>query len=165
MKIYKRLTVAILSLPLIMGTMPAFAEGKNQNRCIGKVKPKHLLRNIELTNAQEEQLKALNKKNREEFMANQKNKADKTKENLNLHNQMQDYLLTDTFDEKKVRELAEKMAEDHVNRRLNRIQKQHAILKILTPEQKKQVKINMEKMAENCMHSGKQEHKNLHPTK
>ncbi len=164
MKIYKRLAVAILSLPLIMGTMPAFAEAQNA-RCIGKVKPKHLLRNIVLTEAQEEQLKALNKKNREEFMANKTNQANKTKENLNLHNQMQDYLLTDTFDEKKVRELAVKMTEEHVNRRLKRIQKQHAILQILTPEQKKQVKVNMEKMAQNCMHSGKQEHKNSHPTK
>ena len=177
MKIYKRLTVAILSLPLLMGTMPAFAEAETHaergnhaergkhNACNGKVRPKQLLRDITLTDAQEEKFKAINKKNREKYMAKKANKANKMKENFNLHNQMQDHLLATTFDEKKVRELAEKMTSEQVNRRVERIQAQHELLQILTPEQKVKVKANMEKMAQNCKGAHKQDHKNSHSQK
>ncbi|MEZ8141265.1 CpxP family protein [Enterovibrio sp. FF113] len=151
MKLSKRIVATIIALPLMMGSMSVMAAGGKHNDGEGMhggksmMGGKHLLRGIDLTDAQKEELKTLREQNRDAMKAN---KGAMKAGMMAERQEMQSLLLADNFDEAQVRELAQKMADQQVERRVSMMKRQHEMLNILTPEQKTEVKANMEKMAE-----------------
>ncbi|WP_407331637.1 CpxP family protein [Enterovibrio sp. 27052020O] len=150
MKLSKGIIATVIALPLMMGSMSAMAFGGGHHDGEGKrggegMIGKHLLRGIDLTDAQKEEMKTLREQNRDAMNANKgANKATMMAE----RQEMQALLLADNFDEAEIRALAQKMADQHVERRISMMKRQHEMLNILTPEQKAEVKANMDKMAE-----------------
>ncbi len=155
MKFSKRIAATVIALPLMMCSMSAMAFGGKHHGGEGMMGGKHLLRGIDLTDAQEEKIDALREQNRD---AKKANKA-KNKEAMMADRQaMQTLLLADNFDEAAIRDLAKKMSDQHVERRISRMKAQHEMLNVLTPEQKVQVKENMAKMAERMQERMKKHH-------
>ncbi|MBE1275998.1 periplasmic heavy metal sensor [Enterovibrio baiacu] len=155
MKFSKRIAATVIALPLMMGSMSAMAFGGKHHGGEGMMGGKHLLRGIDLTDAQEEKIDALREQNRD---AKKANKA-KNKEAMMADRQaMQTLLLADNFDEAAIRDLAKKMSDQQVERRISRMKAQHEMLNVLTPEQKVQVKENMAKMAERMQERMKKHH-------
>ncbi|WP_154124561.1 CpxP family protein [Grimontia hollisae] len=149
MKFSKRIAVAVIALPLMIGSVSAMAFGGkhhgDERMHDGKdMMGKHLLRGIDLTDAQKEEMKALRQQNREAMQAN---RAEFHAQMMAERQQMQALMLADNFDEAAVRALAEKMVDQQVERRVAMLQRKHQMLSILTPEQKAQVKENMANMS------------------
>ncbi|MDD1782078.1 CpxP family protein [Enterovibrio sp. ZSDZ35] len=145
MKFSKRIAATVIALPLMMGSMSAMAFGGGHHEGKGMMGGKHLLRGVELTDVQKDELRTLREENREEMRAGKDNFRTQM---MAERQQMQDLMLADNFDEAAVRGLAEKMSQQQVERRIEMAKKRHEMMSILTPEQKAQVKENMAKMAE-----------------
>ncbi|KXF82745.1 Spy/CpxP family protein refolding chaperone [Enterovibrio coralii] len=145
MKFSKRIAATVIALPLMMGSMSAMAFGGGHHDGKGMMGGKHLLRGVELTETQKDELRTLREQNREEMRAN---KGEFRTQMMEERQQMQDLMLADNFDEAAVRALAEKMSQQQLERRIEMAKKRHEMMSILTPEQKEQVKENMAKMAE-----------------
>lgn len=148
MKITTRLTAAAIALPLILISASVFAfPGKDHKDNGGmqckKMHDKNMLAGIDLSQAQENQIEAMRKNNREQRKGNrQEMMTQKAAE----HKQMQTLLLAPDFNEKEIRALAEKSVNQQLTHRMSMLKQRHDMLNILTPQQKEQVKQNMEKM-------------------
>ncbi|KKD61475.1 P pilus assembly/Cpx signaling pathway inhibitor/zinc-resistance associated protein [Grimontia sp. AD028] len=150
MKFSKRIAATVIALPLMMGSMSAMAFGGKHHGGEGMhggkgMMGKHLLRGVDLTDEQKAELKTLREQKRESMKAN---KGELRTQMMAERQQMQELMLADNFDEAAVRALAEKMVDQQVERRIAMVKSQHEMMSILTPEQKVQVKENMDKMAE-----------------
>lgn len=150
MKFSKRIAATVIALPLMMGSMSAMAFGGKHHDGEGMhggkgMMGKHLLRGVDLTDEQKAELKTLREQKREDMKAN---KGEFRTQMMAERQQMQQLMLADNFDEAAVRALAEKMVDQQVERRVAMMKGQHEMMSILTPEQKVQVKENMDKMAE-----------------
>ncbi|CZF80217.1 CpxP family protein [Grimontia marina] len=150
MKFSKSIAATVIALPLMMGSMSAMAFGGKHHGGEGMhggkgMMGKHLLRGVDLTDEQKAELKTLREQKREAMKAN---KGEFRTQMMAERQQMQELMLADNFDEAAVRALAEKMVDQRVERRIAMVKSQHEMMSILTPEQKVQVKENMEKMAE-----------------
>ncbi|NGN99204.1 CpxP family protein [Grimontia sp. S25] len=150
MKFSKRIAATVIALPLMMGSMSAMAFGGKHHGGEGMhggkgMMGKHLLRGVDLTDEQKAELKTLREQKREAMKAN---KGEFRTQMMAERQQMQELMLADNFDEAAVRALAEKMVDQQVERRVAMMKSQHEMMSILTPEQKVQVKENMDKMAE-----------------
>lgn len=150
MKFSKRIAATVIALPLMMGSMSAMAFGGKHHDGEGMhggkgMMGKHLLRGVDLTDEQKAELKNLREQKRESMKAN---KGEFRTQMMAERQQMQELMLADNFDEAAVRALAEKMVDQQVERRIAMVKSQHEMMSILTPEQKVQVKENMDKMAE-----------------
>ncbi|EOD81703.1 zinc- resistance associated protein [Grimontia indica] len=150
MKFSKRIAATVIALPLMMGSMSAMAFGGKHHGGEGMhggkgMMGKHLLRGVDLTDEQKAELKTLREQKREAMKAN---KGEFRTQMMAERQQMQELMLADNFDEAAVRALAEKMVDQQVERRIAMVKSQHEMMSILTPEQKVQVKENMDKMAE-----------------
>lgn len=158
MNVYKRLAVAALALPLMLGSVSAVAYANNHNGCNGKMKMKmgHMLRGIDLTPAQETQLNALHTKHQEEKMNHKNNFKAQSKAN---HEEMTNLLLAGTYNESQVQALAQKMSNEQVEKRVNSMNRKREVIDILTPDQKAQMKEKMDKMTSCNMMRGEM-HKN-----
>lgn len=161
MKMSKRIAATVIALPLMLGSMSAMAFGGKHHDGEGMrgdhdMMGKQMLRGIDLTDEQKEELQSLREQNREAMKAN---KGAFHSEMMAERQQMQQLMLADNFDEAAVRALAEKMVDQQVERRVAKMKQQHAMYNILTPEQKAQVKENMaeraERMAERMQERGK----------
>lgn len=150
MKFSKRIAATVIALPLMMGSMSAMAFGGKHHDGEGMhggkgMMGKHLLRGVDLTDEQKAELKTLREQKRESMKAN---KGEFRTQMMADRQQVQELMLADNFDEAAVRALAEKMVDQQVERRVAMVKSQHEMMSILTPEQKVQVKENMDKMAE-----------------
>ncbi|CZF84485.1 CpxP family protein [Grimontia kaedaensis] len=150
MKFSKRIAATVIALPLMMGSMSAMAFGGKHHDGEGMhggkgMMGKHLLRGVDLTDEQKAELKTLREQKREDMKAS---KGEFRTQMMADRQQMQALMLADNFDEAAVRALAEKMVDQQVERRVAMMKGQHEMMTILTPEQKVQVKENMDKMAE-----------------
>lgn len=146
MKMSTRIAAAIIALPLMLTSASALAYPDKHQGCNGKMKPKQLLRGIELTDAQKAQMDKLYQQNRAQKIDNKNLKANQKSEH---HQKIQTLLLSENFNEAEVRALAQEMSSQQVENRVAKAKKQHDMFKLLTPAQKEQVKQNMQKM-QNC---------------
>ncbi|MGF1699889.1 CpxP family protein [Photobacterium makurazakiensis] len=140
MKSFKKTLALVIALPLALGSASALAygggkhhEGKGGKGACGMQNGHKVFRQLDLTDAQKEQMKELRTANRDEM---RNDKSGKRAAMQAQHQEMQALVLADTFDEAAVRALAEKMTEQQVERRVVMLEKRHEMMNILTPEQK-----------------------------
>lgn len=156
MKMTKKLVLAAAALPLMLGTASAYAFGGGDKgdhkgmhgKCGGF--DKKVMRQLDLTDAQKEQLKEMREANRAEMKAKHAgNKSDKMAQMKAHHEKVQALVLADNFDEAAANDLASQMVEKQTERRVKMMEKKHQMLSVLTPEQKtKYVELQKERHQE-----------------
>ena len=132
MKTAKKLVLAAVVLPLTLGTASAFAFG-------GKDHKGHrgIMRQLDLTDAQKDQLKEMREANKAEMKAKfADGKEARMAERQAHHEKVQALLLADNFDAAAANDLAKEMVEKQTERRVKMMEKKHQMLSVLTPEQK-----------------------------
>ena len=153
MKTAKKLVLAAVVLPLTLGTASAFAFGgkdhKGGHGDCGKGMDRGIMRQLDLTDAQKDQLKEMREADRAAMKEKlSTNKAEKMAEMKTHREQVQALVLADTFDEAAANELASQMVEKQTERRVAMLKKQHEMMSVLTPEQKtKFTELQQERMA------------------
>lgn len=152
MTTFKKTLVLAIALPLALGSASALAYGGGKHHggkgfCGGGQEGHKIFRELDLTVEQQQQMRELRQANRDEMKGYSSEKRAAMQAN---HQQMQTLLLAKDFDEKAVRELARKMSEQQIERRITMLEKRHQMLNILTPEQKTQLKQLQTERAEQC---------------
>ena len=149
MNMAKKVLLAAVVLPLTMAASGAFAAGGPQgpkgDRTPGGVcgpdGEQSILQQLNLSKRQTEQLKELHKKEhkamREEMKA--------------LHEEEQSIVLAKDFDQAKATQLAQKLVNLQVQRRVEMMQQRHDLMAILTPEQKGQFELLQKYRMSQCM--------------
>ncbi|MBB3320804.1 MULTISPECIES: ATP-independent periplasmic protein-refolding chaperone Spy [Atlantibacter] len=94
-----------------------------------------MFNNLNLTDAQKQQIREIMKAQRDKMK----------RPSLDERRAMHALVASDTFDRAKAEETVNKMAEQHKEMMLSRMETQNKIYNILTPEQKKQFNANFEK--------------------
>ncbi|XNH05072.1 CpxP family protein [Vibrio cyclitrophicus] len=155
MKMTKKLVLAAAALPLIFGTASAYAYGGGDksdhkgmhDKCGGF--DKKVMRQLDLTDAQKEQLKEMREADRAEMKAKRgANKTAKMAQMKAHHEKVQALVLVDNFDEAAANDLASQMVAKQTERRVAMLKKQHDMMSVLTAEQKTQLKeIQQERMS------------------
>ncbi|AWK80780.1 CpxP family protein [Photobacterium damselae] len=140
-KLNKVLVMAI-ALPMVVGSASAMAFGGKHHGDHGSDKcgmhgGKKIFSQLNLTDAQQEKMKELRQENRAEMKSH---RGEHRQEMKAYHDQMQDLVLSSSFDEGQARALAEKMSQQQVERRVQMLENRQKMLNILTPEQKEKYK-------------------------
>ncbi|MBY3788315.1 Spy/CpxP family protein refolding chaperone [Photobacterium carnosum] len=136
MKIFNKTLVIAMALPLVLGSMSAFAGQDNQQHNGGMNKGHHggkIFSQLDLTATQKQEIKTLRQANRSEHKAQ---RVDNYKVMQVERQQLEKLVLASNFDESAVRAVAEKMSQQQVERRVKMLEQRHEMLNILTPEQK-----------------------------
>lgn len=141
MNAYKRLAVAVLALPLMLGSVSALASADHNPPCSGNMHVKYMLRGLELTPDQEKKLSKIREDHRDERM---KDKDHHMGERAANHEKMQNFLMADKYNKEGVRALSEKMSKEHVEHHVKRLQKHRDVIDILTSDQKVELKTNLQ---------------------
>ncbi|WP_394249159.1 CpxP family protein [Vibrio profundi] len=151
MKMTKKLVLAAAALPLVFGTASAYAFGGKgehkdmRGKCGGF--DKKIMRQLDLTDEQQAQLKEMRKASHEEM----KGKRGEHFANMQAHQaKVQELVLADNFDEAAANELAQQMVEKQSERRVAMLKKQHQMMSILTAEQKDQLKELQQERFQKC---------------
>ncbi|MCG9684620.1 CpxP family protein [Vibrio sp. Isolate23] len=140
MKTTKKLILAAVILPLTLGSASAFAFGGKDHK-----KGHHgefgfdrgIMRQLDLTDAQKEQIKVLRETSKTEMKAELKQNFETRHAEMQANKEkLQALVLADTFDKATANELAKQMVEQQTARKVKMLEKQHQMLSILTPEQK-----------------------------
>ena len=143
MKMTKKLVLAAAALPLVFGTASAYAYGGGDKgdhkgmhgKCGGF--DKKIMRQLDLTDAQKDQLKEMREANKAEMKAKFADGHEaRMAERQAHHDKVQALLLADNFDEAAANDLAKEMVEKQTERRVKMMEKKHQMLSVLTPEQK-----------------------------
>ncbi|MGF1722866.1 CpxP family protein [Vibrio kyushuensis] len=150
----KKLVLAAAILPLTFATASAYAFGGDSHHKGGKIGKcsggfdRSIVRQLDLTDEQKDQLKELRETSRTEMKAHhQDNFQAKHAEMQAYQQQVQTLVLADTFDEAAANELAQQMVEKQTERRVNKLEQQQKMLSVLTDEQKAQfVELQQERM-------------------
>ncbi|TOD63843.1 CpxP family protein [Vibrio parahaemolyticus] len=154
MKSVKIFVLAAIVLPLTFGTAGALAFGGQHyhngphDECgMGMGMDRGVMRHLNLTQAQQEQLRSLRDTNRAEMRS--KYAEHHQARRAEHHAKMQSLLLADTFDEAQATALAKEMVDLHTEYRVRMLERKHQMLSVLTPEQKAEfVKLQNERMQE-----------------
>ncbi|MEC6832581.1 CpxP family protein [Photobacterium toruni] len=136
MKIFNKTIVIAMALPLVLGSMSAFAGQEYQDHNGGMHKAHHggkLFSQLDLTATQKQEMKILRQANRSEYKAQ---RVENHKAMQADRQQLEKLVLASNFDESAVRAVAEKMSQQQVERRVKMLEQRHKMLSILTPEQK-----------------------------
>ncbi|MGF1758136.1 CpxP family protein [Photobacterium sagamiensis] len=145
MMTFKKVLVMAIALPLTLGSASALAyggggggghNGGKHNGCNAQDGRK-AFRALDLTDAQQEEMKSLREANREAMIAQRQGPRAAMQAN---HDQMQALMLADKFDDAAVRKLAQNMSVDQAEHRMAMLENRHTMLNILTPEQKEKYK-------------------------
>lgn len=150
MNSFKKTLVMAIALPLALGSASALAYGGGKSHHGGKGGcgmmdgGKKMFRALDLTSEQKTQMKELRESHREQRQAND----DVREARKASHQQMQQLLLAENFDEAAIRQLAQQMSEQQLDRRVAMLKNRHEMLNILTPEQKTKLQqLQSERMA------------------
>ncbi|NRB68262.1 MAG: CpxP family protein [Vibrio sp.] len=138
MKTAKKLLLAAMILPLTLGTASAFAAKDHKKGSYGEFGfDRGIMRQLDLTDAQKEQIKALRETSKTQMKAEFKQNFEAHHAEMQANKEkLQALVLADTFDQVAANELAKQMVEQQTERKVKRLEKQHQMLSILTPEQK-----------------------------
>lgn len=141
MKISKKLILASVVLPLIISTSAFAFGGENHKGPHEECRPgfgfdRGIMKNLDLTDTQKDQLKTLRQANKDEMKKRFSENKPKTEMRAERTQKMNNVLLADTFDPAKATALAQAFANKQVERQVDILSKQHKMLSILTPEQK-----------------------------
>ena len=141
-KINKKLTAAIIALPLILGATGVAAFGNNDGEGQGHCKGGHgeaLIQKLDLTAEQKEEIEQIRESNREAMQAERGSK----------HESMHTLLTAEEFDEAAAKKLVDVKEQTKEARQINRLKNQHAIYNVLTEEQQAQLlEMKQERMRE-----------------
>ncbi|MFH4500233.1 CpxP family protein [Vibrio diabolicus] len=169
MKSAKKLVLAAVVLPLTLGAASAFAYGgKNHHQgprdeC-GMGMDRGIMRDLNLTDAQKDQLKSFREANRAQMKGKySENREARMAERQAHHAKMQSLLLADSFDEAQATALAKEMVERQTEHRVQMLERKHQMLSVLTPEQKAEfMKLQNERMQEcgDRMHKRMEKYRN-----
>ena len=148
MKMTKKLILATVMFPIALGTASAFAAGgkgdhkrSSMERCQpGPVLNPKIIKRLDLTDAQKEQLKALRNADRAEMKA----KMDARDKSMNA------LLMADTFDKEKAAAMVKESQNNRVQHQVDRLEKQFKMLSILTPAQKEKLQSFEKKHQQKC---------------
>ncbi|MEH6530261.1 MAG: CpxP family protein [Photobacterium frigidiphilum] len=148
---FKKALVIAIALPMALGSASALAFGGGNHHggkggC-GMQDGRKVFSQLDLTDAQKEQMKSMREVNRDEMKSKRLEKHAEMKAN---HDKMQELVLASNFDENAVRDLAQQMSTAQVERRVAMLEKRHEMLNILTPEQKTQYQTLQAERAEKC---------------
>ncbi|MEP3350856.1 MAG: CpxP family protein [Marinomonas sp.] len=168
MKMAKKIILASVVLPFALSAGSALAfGGKDHKGGDGQCFPgldRGILKQLELTDAQKDQLKELRKANKEDRKANSEDRkengiSEERKEaQAQKLEQLNGLLLADKFDPAEATKIAQEMAQKHIKRQVSMLNKQYQMISILTPEQKEKFVELQEERLDNCaekMHKGK----------
>ncbi|MEP0074260.1 MAG: CpxP family protein [Marinomonas sp.] len=175
MKMAKKIILASVALPFALSAGSALAfGGKDHKGGDGQCFPgldRGILKQLELTDAQKDQLKELRKANKEDRKADREERKvarEDRKENgipeerkeaqEQKLEQLNSLLLADKFDPAEATKIAQEMAQKHIKRQVSMLNKQYQMISILTPEQKEKFVELQEERLDNCaekMHKGK----------
>lgn len=155
MKMIKKLMLATVVLPIALGSAGAFAGGGKDNqrpsmeRCqAGPILNPKVIKRLDLTDAQKQQMKALRQADR----ADRKAKRDEREKRIN------GLLMADKFDQSKAEAMVKEGQNNRVERQVHMLEQQFKMLSILTPAQKEKLMTLNEKHQQKCdekMHHGK----------
>ncbi|SEG49785.1 protein CpxP [Vibrio hangzhouensis] len=160
MKFSKKLVIAATVLPLALGSASALAygggkgghHGKGGEGMCGGFDGKRIFRDLDLTDAQKEQMKQLRQQSRDDMRGQFAGDfATKKAEMQARHQKMQSLVLADSFNADAANALAAEMVQQQTERRVKILEKQHEMLNILTPEQKEKFKQLQQERMENCL--------------
>ncbi|NLS14002.1 CpxP family protein [Vibrio sp. SM6] len=155
MNLKKALILTAVALPLTLTFGTASADGfgghkGKQGRCeldMGK----KMLRQLDLTEAQKSELKTLRDTQRDAMRnvsdAERQTRIDQRKAQQQA---VQKLILADTFDASQAQTLAQEMANQQAERRVKRMEMQHKMLSVLTPEQKTELAKLQQERLEKC---------------
>ena len=149
MNMAKKVLLTAVVLPLTMAASGAFAAGGPQgpkgdrtpDGVCGPDGEQSILQQLNLSKQQTEQLKALHQKEHQAMR----------KEMKALHDEEQSIVLAKNFDQEKATQLAQKMVNLQVQRRVEMLQQRHDMMAILTPEQKGQFELLQKYRMSQCM--------------
>ena len=156
MTLSKKLLLAAVVLPLTFGSVGAFAEGGKGHKD-REFAPRigldmQLIKKLDLSDEQKDELKALRKEAKEEHKAMREDRHQGPSEEMKQQRKaVTDLLLADTFDQAKANSIALEMATHQAERQVKMLEKQHQILSILTPEQKQKLLELQQERAEKRM--------------
>ncbi|MBU2896973.1 CpxP family protein [Vibrio hepatarius] len=140
MKTAKKLILAMVIFPLTLGSVSVFANNGKEHGKKGHKEftlDRGLMRELDLTQEQQAQLKDLREAMKKDFKAQyQENFAVHQEERQAHKEKMQALLLADSFDKEAAHELAKVMLEKQTEHNVKLLEKQHQLLSVLTPEQK-----------------------------
>lgn len=160
MNMMKKMVLSAVVLPLSLASTSALAfgghhdngmkgEGMHGGKCMMKVNKK-AFKALDLTDEQKAKFEKMRDERKAERKAKKGEHRQPTAEMQADRKAMQDLMLADSFDEQAVRDLAEKMSQRQIDRRVEMMKKRHEMMNILTPEQKAEFKANQEKYMADC---------------
>lgn len=136
----KKSLVVLIAAPLAFGSMSALAAshgghkhgGKHHQQC-GMGMERGIWNQLDLTDAQKDQLKELRQQDRQAMKEGFKAHKGEMKAN---HEKMQQLVMADNFDQAAVTSLAQDMANQRVEGQVKMAKSRHDMFSVLTPEQK-----------------------------
>lgn len=143
MKLNKKLAAALVAFPLLVGSFSTLAgHHKGPGPGLAKmISMKIFLKDVNLTDEQKKQLKAIRKEAREQkkaaYEANKEQRLAQQKESSAI-------VTASTFNEPAALKLAQDMAAMQIKSRVENMRNQQKMFSILTPEQQAKVKANIE---------------------
>lgn len=160
MKMSKKIILASVVLPIALSTGSALAfGGKDHKDEKDQCRPgldRGILKQLDLTDDQKEQLKELRKVAKEERKAGREDRKEKGDPEQRKEaqgqklEQLNNLLLADKFDPAQATKIAQEMAEKHIKRQVSMLNKQYQMISILTPEQKAKFVELQEERLDNC---------------
>lgn len=155
MKLAKKLVLAAVVVPLTLGTASAFAFGGKDHKKGGHGEcggfDRGIMRQLDLTDAQKDQLQEMREAGKKEMKANFKGNFETRHAEMQAHKaKVQELVLADNFDQAQANELAKAMVEKQTERKVKMLEKQHQMLSILTPEQKEKFVELSQQRADKC---------------
>ncbi|HBV76247.1 MAG TPA: stress adaptor protein CpxP [Vibrio sp.] len=154
--IMKKSVLVLLAAPLAFGSASALAAshgehqkmpGKHGQKC-GMGMERGIWKKLDLTETQKNQLKELRQKDREAMTAKSQSHKQTMKAN---HEQMQNLVMADNFDEGAVRALSQKIANESVDMKVSFAKDRNEMFNVLTSEQKAEFKKLKGEQHQQCM--------------
>lgn len=153
MKATKKFVIAAVTLPLVLGTVEAYAFGGKDhkgkdNHCRSEL-GRGMMKALDITDEQKAEMKELCQIAKEEKRDAKEQQAFDMEKHKQRFEQLNALLLADTFDTSKANAIAQEMAEKHAAQQMSKLEMKFKMFSILTPEQKaKFIELQEERMAE-----------------